>query len=180
MNRDLIPITEQNSVTVVSANYIRSPQGRSGTLAERAIRTERQGRRNGSRLTLNHFNACAKEPKRKSPTLNTCFPFPLSRRIDKERMTSFPLSLVINRRRLARHHHLDLVRSSCNSGAHIRAVLTGVVAWLLVLADQILCLSLNRGKIDSSRVSICRLYRIGRARGPVNSPNQVGCYQQGT
>lgn len=27
MNHDLIPITELNSVTVVSANYIRSPQG---------------------------------------------------------------------------------------------------------------------------------------------------------
>jgi hypothetical protein len=69
-------------------------------------------------------------------------------------MTSFPLSLVIDRRRLACHHHLNLMRSSCNSSADVRAVLTGVVAWLLVLADQVLSLSLNRGEIDNSWVSI--------------------------
>jgi hypothetical protein len=39
MNHDLIPITELNSVTVVSVNYIRSPHG---ALAERGIPTERQ------------------------------------------------------------------------------------------------------------------------------------------
>jgi hypothetical protein len=95
-------------------------------------------------------------------------------------MTSFPLSLVIDRRRIACHHHLDLVRLSCNSSADVRAVLTGVVAWLLVLADQVLRLSLDRGEIDSSWVSIWMLYRIDSAGRPVNSPNQVECYQQGT
>jgi hypothetical protein len=143
MNHDLIPITELNSVTVVSVNYIRSPQ-------EDPCRASNTDRRNGSRLTLNHFNAYAKEPKRKSPTSNTCFPFPLSRRIHKKRITSFPPSFKIDRRRLACHHHLGLGRSSCNSSADVRAVLTGVVAWLLVLADQVLSLSLNRGEIDSS------------------------------